>query len=222
MRFLKRRTEGRPEHSEILEQLATAERQLERRHKQLLETRAELKRYAREAMLLRLPPDSVAIEIGVDEGDFSAQILEVAEPWKLHLMDPWKHHDDATYRDSCYGGLERGQREMDEKYDKVLGRFQEEIASGKVTIHRAYSDAMEEFEDASLDWVYIDANHQYEFAKADLARCARKVKSGGFILGDDYGIRGWFDSGVTKAVDEFVNENGLGLRVDFTQYTVRL
>lgn len=206
----------------LLRQLATAQRQLKRKHKQLLETRAELKRYAREAMLLRLPPDSVGVEIGVDEGDFSAQILEVAEPRKLYLMDPWEHHNDATYRESCYGGLERGQREMNEKYDKVLGRFQKEISYSKIIIHRAYSDVMEGFEDGSFDWAYIDANHQYEFVAADLERCHRKVKSSGVILGDDYGIRGWFDSGVAKAVDEFVNENSLKLRVDFTQYTIRL
>lgn len=222
MRFLKRGPGAKLERSESSEQLAEAGRQLERKHKQLLETRAELKRYAREAMLLRLPPGSAGLEIGVDEGDFSAQILEVAEPRQLHLMDPWEHHNDETYKDSCYGGLERGQREMDEKYDKVLGRFQKEIVSGKVVVHRVYSDMVDELKDSSLDWVYIDANHQYEFVAADLERCRRKVKGGGFILGDDYGINGWFNSGVTKAVDEFVSGYGLWMRVDFTQYTVRL
>ena len=51
--------------------------------------------------------------------------------------------------------------------------------------------------------VYIDGNHLYEFVKGDLEVYWSKVKSGGYIAGDDYGVRGWWQNGVTKAVDEF-------------------
>jgi hypothetical protein len=40
--------------------------------------------------------------------------------------------------------------------------------------------------------------------KKDLEVFALKVKPGGLLAGDDYGVRGWWEHGVTRAVDEFV------------------
>jgi hypothetical protein len=34
------------------------------------------------------------------------------------------------------------------------------------------------------------------------------VKNGGFIAGDDYGVAGWWENGVTRAVDELVALGG--------------
>jgi len=64
------------------------------------------------------------------------------------------------------------------------------------------------FPDASFDWIYVDGNHLYEYVRADLERYDPKVKPGGLIAGDDYGVRGWWDDGVTRAVDEFVEARG--------------
>jgi predicted O-methyltransferase YrrM len=58
--------------------------------------------------------------------------------------------------------------------------------------------------DSSLDFVYIDAGHDYNNVKCDLAAWAPKVRPGGIIVGDDYG--GPSDKvgkfGVKKAVTE--------------------
>lgn len=45
----------------------------------------------------------------------------------------------------------------------------------------------------------------YEYVKADLENSFEKVRSGGYITGDDCNLEGWWDGGVTKAVDEFVD-----------------
>lgn len=42
------------------------------------------------------------------------------------------------------------------------------------------------FPSDSLDWVYIDGNHEYEHVIADLEVFYRKLKSGGILAGDDY------------------------------------
>jgi hypothetical protein len=42
------------------------------------------------------------------------------------------------------------------------------------------------FEDNSLDFVYIDANHTYEGVKEDIKYWYPKVKPGGLLLGHDY------------------------------------
>jgi cephalosporin hydroxylase len=54
--------------------------------------------------------------------------------------------------------------------------------------------------------VYIDGNHVYEFVKSDLELFYRKVKTGGYIAGDDYELGRWWKGGVKRAVDEFLKK----------------
>jgi hypothetical protein len=152
------------------------------------------------------PANSVGAEIGVHHGDFSQVILDVAAPVQLHLIDPWRHESSAIYQDAWYGGqAERGQVEMDERYAGVLDRFAASIAAQRVIIHRGQSDeVIAALPDDSLDWVYIDGNHLYEFVAKDLALSLRKVRRGGLISGDDYVEGGWWKGGVKRAVDEFI------------------
>jgi len=63
------------------------------------------------------------------------------------------------------------------------------------------------FDDHSIDILYIDANHTYEYVKRDLEYWYPKVKNDGFICGHDYSSRA--HSSVIKAVDEFVELNNL-------------
>ena len=81
----------------------------------------------------------------------------------------------------------------------------------KVKLIRKFSaEAMLDFEDNSIDWIYIDGNHSYEFVKEDLNGWWPKLKSGGYLCGDDY-IDGKYQVeelqfGIIKAVDEFKEE----------------
>ena len=167
----------------------------------------------RDFLLAMLPKDSIGAEIGVHKGDFSAQLLRAVTPRTLHLIDPWKFESSETYKDSWYGGKTGGgQGEMDARYEGVRQRFQQELASGRMAIHRDYSgDALGKLPDASLDWAYIDGNHLYEFVKQDLELCFAKVRPGGFITGDDYEEGNWWEGGVKKAVDEFIQQHPVKL-----------
>ena len=151
-----------------------------------------------------LPRDSVGAEIGVHYGDFSAILLQAVAPRTLHLIDPWRHETGPEYARSLYGGRASGaQAEMDARYEGVLERFADEIARGQVIVHRSSSEvALAELPDASLDWVYIDGNHRYEFVVKDLELSLAKVRPGGVVTGDDYAEGGWWDGGVKRAVDE--------------------
>jgi hypothetical protein len=153
-----------------------------------------------------LPTGSVGAEIGVHKGEFSEQILRSVQPRELHLIDPWKYQSSEEYKDAWYGGkAEAGQAEMDKRYEEVLTRFRRHLRSGRVFVHRGSSSGVcDKFSDDSFDWVYIDGNHLYEFVKNDLELYYHKVRSGGYIAGDDYKIGGWWKSGVKLAVDEFV------------------
>jgi SAM-dependent methyltransferase len=64
-------------------------------------------------------------------------------------------------------------------------------------------DAVHQFDDASLDFVFIDASHEYEDVKDDIRVWIKKVKPGGILAGHDYYINGEdFFPGVKKAVNE--------------------
>jgi hypothetical protein len=155
-----------------------------------------------------MPKNGVCAEIGVFRGDFSARVLRVTRPRILHLIDPWKYEDGGAYQSAWYGG-EKGQDQanMDRVYEEVKQRFNREIAAGVVRIHRSPSArASTEFDDGYFDWVYIDGNHLYEYVKQDLERFYPKVRSGGFLTGDDYTPGGWWKGGVKKAVDEFLEQ----------------
>ena len=54
------------------------------------------------------------------------------------------------------------------------------------------------FSDESFTWVHIDARHDYDSVRADIAAWAPKVRAGGWLSGDDYDQWQW--PGVVQAV----------------------
>jgi hypothetical protein len=179
----------------------------------------------RRDLLNALPRQSVGAEIGVHEGDLSAEVLAIVRPATFHLIDPWAYQ--PAYADALFGAAAArdaaaGKAAMEARYEQVCARFAAEIASGQVVIHRATShDIAADFDDAYFDWVYIDGNHLYDYVKQDLEDYYPKVKPGGALLGDDYNTVGWWQDGVTQAVDEFVAARGLDLTVIGSQFVIR-
>jgi hypothetical protein len=144
---------------------------------------AERRRRTRTHLLERIPAGGRAAEIGVWRGDFSQMILDIARPSELHLVDPWAFIDDAPY--AWEGGKVAGdQGSMDALYRSVAARFADRP---EVILHRSTStEAATTFEPESLDWVYVDGDHRYEFVAADLAHYVPIVRRNGFVVGDDY------------------------------------
>ena len=178
----------------------------------------------RRFVLEMLPKDSVGVEIGVDVGDFSHHILRKVNPRELHLIDPWKYEPSAEYKDALYGGRAAGgQFEMEQKYQYVRARFEAEIKSGRVVVHRGFSaDVLPQLPDECLDWAYVDGNHLYEFVKQDLELSYVKTKRGGYIAGDDYGEGSWWKGGVKRAVDEFIKTHNVEqVKIQNRHYVLR-
>lgn len=148
----------------------------------------------RSELLEKLPKAGRVAELGVDQGNFSEKILAIADPAKLFLVDTW-----GTVR---FG---------EDKMNLVKSKFETEIKSGKVEIVRKTSNqALEEFEDGLLDWVYIDTSHAYDQTCKELELSRMKVKKGGIISGHDY-CKGNVEEakiyGVVRAVNEFCLEH---------------
>jgi hypothetical protein len=58
------------------------------------------------------------------------------------------------------------------------------------------------FPDQSLDWVHLDARHDYASVKADIQAWLPKVRRGGWLTGDDYDALKWPE--VVLAVDDLL------------------
>ena len=97
--------------------------------------------------------------------------------------------------------------------------FQTKFRDKHVTIHRTTTDEFFENFKERVDWVYVDALHNFEGCLSDLRKSLKIVKAGGSIFGDDYGNK----PGVVKAVDAFIAETGLTLDNFYTtQYEIKV
>ena len=159
---------------------------------------------SRDFLLQLLPKFSIGIEIGVNEGNFSERILEIVQPKKLYLVDPWKFESGESY---TAGEIIKDQKVLDIRFQNVSKKFKNEIKNEQVIINRNISkEILLKFDDNYFDWIYIDGNHFYEFVKQDLELSYSKLKNNGLITGDDYSNDDtWSNNGVKKAVDEFIN-----------------
>jgi len=92
-------------------------------------------------------------------------------------------------------------------YDEFINNIKP--VSHIITPKRGKSeDLVHTYEDESLDFVFIDASHDYEDVKTDLKNWLPKVKVGGVLAGHDYNI---FQS-VNNAVNEFFNVDDLEIK----------
>jgi hypothetical protein len=115
----------------------------------------------------------VGVEIGVEEGIYSEKLCQAG--LKLFSVDPWLD----------YPGYRRWK--MQDRLDKAYATAKAKLAPYDCTIIRKTSmDALKDFEDGSLDFVYIDGHHGFKFVAEDLFEWTKKVKKGGIIAGHDY------------------------------------
>ena len=148
--------------------------------------------------------DLHVLEIGIHKGDFSKQLAKQLRPKKLILVDPWIAYDDDIYAKSWYGNSSKSNQSIQDKYFLDIRKyFENEIKIGTVEIHRKTSDNFFNKNQNMFDLIYIDGNHLFDFVKRDIINSLKFIKQDGIIVLDDYNVVGWWDDGVTKAVDFF-------------------
>lgn len=147
---------------------------------------------------VRLGLNGSGIEIGVRDGAYAECILENSQLSKLYLCDPWRYLDD--YKDVCNTNDETRENDFIRTKERLI-RFKDRIE----ILRMLSEDASKLFSDSSLDFVYIDANHDYKYVLNDIQNWYPKVRKGGMIAGhdftDDDTITGQI--GVRRAVTEF-------------------
>jgi hypothetical protein len=158
----------------------------------------------REELLEFLPKNSIGAEIGVFKGEFAEILLEKVTPSKLYLIDPWQGRIESGDKD----GKNLQYIDGNSFYQSVI--VPQFTIRENVILLRHFSDILNTLPDNSLDWIYVDGDHQYRSVKYDLELCYKKVKQQGYILGHDY--TNDMCPGVVKAVDEFCKEKNLTIK----------
>lgn len=126
-------------------------------------------------------------EIGVAQAVHALDMCQTISGLELACVDPyqsyhWKHSQkehEAHFAEA---------KEKLKDYNAKFYRYPSMIAVQYVP-------------DNSLDFVYIDGNHEFDFVMQDLIEWSKKVRPGGIIAGHDYyRFRG---AGVVDAVDAY-------------------
>jgi len=159
-------------------------------------------------LIRQLPEASAGLEIGVKEGNWSAEILSTPVR-HLTLLDCWEFQPTG-YEDVA----NQSQEIQNSLYEQVCERFKNEP---RVTIWRTFSRKMMvngvlrpmqiHFD---FDWIYIDSNHSYSEVFADLEFYSQYAP---ILFLHDY-IDNGLGFGVKAAVDDWLLLNGEKWRVD--------
>lgn len=116
-------------------------------------------------------------EVGVCRGEFSELLCKGIPGLKFYGVDPWSFV--PVFKNF------RKQSDHDKNYEEALNRLNLYDAT---LIRQPSMEGVKEIEDEVLDFVYIDGDHRFEFVINDIAEWSKKVKKGGIVCGDDFGM----------------------------------
>ena len=131
----------------------------------------------------------IVVEIGVYAGALSHLLAETSALEHLYIVDPW------IWEKFGPGHMDKIARKVEKWAD----------STSTVTVLRMGSlEAVEKFDDGSIDFIHIDQRHGYERIKSDIRAWWRKLRIGGMISGDNYEY-----PPLAKGVDEILPERQL-------------
>ncbi len=132
----------------------------------------------------------VICEIGSFLG-VSTEAFALFGPLKIYAIDIWGM--DENYKD-LYANRKEGWADTESIFRERMKKYP------NIEIIKDFSlNAVKNFDDESLDMVYIDGDHSYEAVKEDITAWLPKVKREGYICGHDY------YNNVEKAVNECID-----------------
>lgn len=135
----------------------------------------------------------VGAEIGVLQGTFSRFICQTIPGVKLYSIDSW--------------GIGDRSEKMRNYHIRMYEVAKRRLASCNTTLIKEPSaKAVEAFENNSLDFVYIDANHSASSVLEDVTLWTDKVRQGGIVSGHDYDTLS-----VKESVDIYTEKNNYKL-----------
>jgi predicted O-methyltransferase YrrM len=125
----------------------------------------------------RTTSDMQVAEIGVSSGLNALFMLKACKRINLHLVDDYRYDQKP------------------EPMLNLLNDYKDRFCFKR----KSSAEAVKEYPDEFFDYVYIDADHDYENVRRDMELWYPKVKYDGMLAGHD-----WITSGVNEAVHDFI------------------
>jgi len=132
---------------------------------------------------------NVGLEIGVSLGSTTEILLRSIPNLKLFGVDPYMYYIDWNGNEII---------DNDEYMNTMLNAIKP-YNERFVHIRKTSDDAVLDFENESLDFIFIDGVHTYDQVKKDCENFYPKLKKNGLFSGHDYNAI----SVVRNAVDDF-------------------
>lgn len=165
-------------------------------------------------MVNRFPSGSHFVEIGSWRGRSAAFMgveihnsnknikFDAIDPWEGWTSDTYDYRDDSSYNESL-------KKNIDVDKDWLYKDFLKNtlpVSHIVNPIRKPSTVAAEEYQNESLEFVFIDGDHSYESVKEDILAWLPKVKRGGILAGHDYTVD-W--PGTIKAVNETIGNTNI-------------
>lgn len=152
-------------------------------------------------VISRFNSGSIFVEIGAYLGKstcfLAEKLIESGKDIELNIVDNWVGHPSDV-------GLAKEIKQFGNIYDIFIENMTKANVINKLNIIRGDStETADLFNDDSVDFIFIDAAHDYESVKNDITAWLPKIKQTGIISGHDYG--NLVPTGVDQAVDEIFN-----------------
>jgi len=117
----------------------------------------------------------VGVEIGVQRAYFTRRLCR--QGLTVYGVDPWLAYPD-------YAPHDRDQPHMDAVYASALKNVS--MFPKCSLIRKTSMEAVKDFEENSIDFVYIDGHHGFKYVTEDIFEWSKRVRVGGCISGHDY------------------------------------
>ena len=119
------------------------------------------------------------LEVGVYKGDLAEPVLKKCTSIvRYHMVDPWRNLSDWN----------KPANKKDDEFERIYEATMERTAFARErrVVHRGKtSEVIHELEDGSIDLAYIDGDHTLRGIITDLLFVLPKMKSDGYLCGDD-------------------------------------
>ena len=148
--------------------------------------------------MLRERGAKIGVEIGTDHGQYAQELCMGIPELKLTCVDPWVAYTE--------GEEVKTQSDVNLIFSQALERLKPYNCK---LMRMTSMEAVIFVPSNSLDFVFIDGNHSYEYVYEDIIEWTKKVKPGGIVAGHDYTINQERKYGVIEAVNKYVEENNI-------------
>jgi hypothetical protein len=136
-------------------------------------------------MFKRLPTNSKIVEIGAFKGRSSSYMAHLiansTKTIKFYCVDTWEGSPEHQKGGTC--------EDKDVLNNSLFSVFENNMlpfAGFYTPVKRTSLQSASLFNDNDLDFVFIDASHDYKSVMSDIKAWLPKVKQGGVIGGHDY------------------------------------